>query len=116
VLYNLNVQAFALLADEKRQVILDALTEGELNVTELTRRCAISQPAVSRHLHVLREGGFVRSRVAGQQRLYRLHPDGFRRLEGWLERYRAYWTGKLDSLDAYLDAHPDIPEPRATTE
>jgi DNA-binding transcriptional ArsR family regulator len=107
------MQAFAVLADEKRQTILEMLAEGERNVGELTRRCAISQPAVSRHLHLLREGGFVRSRVAGQQRLYRLHPEGFQQVERWLDGYRAFWTARLDALDAHLDAHPAPPGTRS---
>lgn len=101
------MHTFTALADDTRRLLLDALAEREQGVAELTRRCGISQPAVSRHLRVLRESGFVRSRIAGQQRIYQLQPDGFRQFAGWLDRYRAFWEPRLDQLDAFLDEYPE---------
>jgi DNA-binding transcriptional ArsR family regulator len=101
------MHVFAALADETRRDLLAAIAEREQTVGELTRRCGITQPAVSRHLRVLRECGFVRARVAGQQRIYQLHPDGFRQLAGWLDRYRTFWEDRLDRFEAFLAAQPE---------
>lgn len=101
------MHVFAALADDTRRELLGALAEREQTVGDLTRLCGISQPAVSRHLRVLRECGFVRSRVAGQQRIYELRADGFHQLAGWLERYRAFWEDRLDRFEAFLAEHPE---------
>jgi DNA-binding transcriptional ArsR family regulator len=64
---------------------------------------ALSQPAVSKHLRVLREAGLVEVRGDGQRRLYRLRDEPLRELDAWLLPYRARWTGRLDALEAHLD-------------
>ena len=66
-------------------------------------RLAMNQPAVSKHLRVLREAGLVRVRVDEQRRLYRLTPDPLRELDRWLAPYRAAWDSGLDKLERHLD-------------
>jgi DNA-binding transcriptional ArsR family regulator len=63
----------------------------------------LSQPAVSKHLRVLREAGVVSVRVRAQRRIYRLEPGPFRELDAWLAPYRALWTHHLAALERHLD-------------
>jgi DNA-binding transcriptional ArsR family regulator len=97
------VDVLTVIAEPSRRRILDALRVRECNVGELVQRLAMSQPAVSKHLKVLREAGVVSSRIAAQQRIYRLEPAAFRALEAWLTPYRALWTTSLDALERHLD-------------
>ena len=73
-------------------------------MNELVEALAVSQPAVSKHLRVLREAGFVSSRTAAQQRIYRLELSPLRALDEWLEPYRRMWTRHLDALERHLDS------------
>ena len=95
--------AFAVLAEPNRRRILDLLRERERPVGELVDALAVSQPAVSKHLRVLREAGVVEARVEAQRRLYRVRAEGLREVDAWLEPYRALWAGSLDALERHLD-------------
>ena len=99
--------AFDVLAEPHRRRILDLLLEDEQPVGELVRALAASQPAVSKHLRVLREAGLVEVRVDAQRRLYRLRPDPLREVDEWLEPYRLLWESRLDRLAEHLDAMED---------
>ena len=94
---------FAVLADENRRRILDLLRERERPVGELVTALGVSQPAVSKHLKVLRDAGVVEARIDAQRRLYRLRPDPLREIDDWLTPYRAAWRDRLDALEAHLD-------------
>ena len=102
-------EMFAVLADPTRRRILDLLAEQERSVGELVAAFPISQPAVSRHLRVLREAGLVRLRGAGQRHIYRLDAAPLAALDDWLARYRHFWSGRLDDLDRLLLARPERP-------
>jgi len=95
--------AFEVLAEPNRRRILDLLRVGELPVGDLVAGLAVSQPAVSKHLRVLREAGLVEARVDAQRRLYRLRPHTLREIDEWLAPYRELWSGSLDRLDHHLD-------------
>src|SRR5262249_15460297 len=97
------VQAFAVLADPTRRRILDRLRADDHSVGALVDALAVSQPAVSKHLKVLRDAGFVTSRVAAQQRIYGLAPAPFEELAEWLEPYQRRWEHHLDALERHLD-------------
>jgi DNA-binding transcriptional ArsR family regulator len=97
------VDAFTALAEPTRRRILDRLRLGEHSVGDLVGTLDISQPAVSKHLKVLREAGFVSSRIAAQQRIYRIEAAPFGELDRWLEPYRLLWTRHLDKLEQHLD-------------
>ncbi|HET8618817.1 MAG TPA: metalloregulator ArsR/SmtB family transcription factor [Acidimicrobiales bacterium] len=101
------MQVFSALGVDRRREIVEALAEGELNVTELSERFGMPQPAMSRHLRILREHGLVLSQVRGQQRIYRIDPRGFIELDSWLDRYRTSWAGRIDTSNRFLDAEPD---------
>jgi DNA-binding transcriptional ArsR family regulator len=97
------VDAFAAIADPTRRAILDLLARGELPAGDLVAAFPdLTQPAVSRHLRVLREADLVSVRPAGQQRLYSLRPETLREIEDWIARYRAFWPAKLDALGRHL--------------
>jgi DNA-binding transcriptional ArsR family regulator len=82
---------FEVLAEPHRRQLLGLLRARERSVGELVRELAISQPAVSRHLRVLREAGFAEAEVDAQRRIYRLRHEPLRELEEWLAPYRATW-------------------------
>jgi DNA-binding transcriptional ArsR family regulator len=91
------------LAQPSRRQILDLLREGERPVGELVERLDMSQPAVSKHLRVLREVGLVDVRSQAQRRLYRVRPEPLAELDAWLAPYRRLWTRSLDALERHLD-------------
>ncbi|HEU4349006.1 MAG TPA: metalloregulator ArsR/SmtB family transcription factor [Actinoplanes sp.] len=98
------VDALTVLAEPTRRRIADALRRSEASVGDLVAALDMSQPAVSKHLRVLRDAGVVSSRTAAQQRIYRLEPGPFRELDAWLAPYRRLWTEHLDRLERHLDA------------
>jgi DNA-binding transcriptional ArsR family regulator len=99
--------AFALLAEPNRRRILDLLRDHERPVGDLVERLAVSQPAVSKHLRIMREAGLVAVRADAQRRLYRVRPEPLRELDAWLEPYRHLWAARLDDLERHLDAMPE---------
>lgn len=95
---------FEVLAEPNRRRILDLLRESERPVGDLVAALDVSQPAVSKHLRVLREAGLVEARVDAQRRLYRVRPEPLRSIEEWLAPYRRMWESRLDDLERHLDA------------
>jgi DNA-binding transcriptional ArsR family regulator len=103
------VDVFEAVAEPHRRDLIDLLASGERAVGTLVADVPrLTQPAVSRHLRVLREAGLVTVRVDGQRRLYALRPEGFAELDAWVERLRRHGQRHLDALERHLDA-------RATT-
>ena len=94
---------FEVLADPRRREILDLLRTGERPVGELVDELSLSQPAVSKHLKVLRDAGLVEVRREAQRRWYRLSPGPLAEIDTWLEPYRDLWRTRLDALEAHLD-------------
>ena len=95
--------AIEVLAEPSRRRILDALRAGEQPVHALVEHVELSQPAVSKHLRVLREAGLVSVRPDGQRRLYRVRTEPLMELDEWLEPYRDLWNASLDKLEEHLD-------------
>jgi DNA-binding transcriptional ArsR family regulator len=95
--------ALQVLAEPRRLEILDVLRGGERPVGELVARLGVSQPAVSKHLRVLRDAGLVEARADAQRRLYRIRPEPLAELDEWLASYRELWTTHLDRLEDHLD-------------
>jgi DNA-binding transcriptional ArsR family regulator len=100
----MSVDTLAVLAEPTRRRITDVLRRSESSVGELVAALQMSQPAVSKHLRVLRDAGVVSVRTAAQQRIYRLEPGPFRELDAWLAPYRRLWAHHLDKLERHLDA------------
>ena len=103
------IAALAALAEPHRQQILDLLLEGPRPAGDLVAALPISQPAVSKHLRVLREAGLVDVQVDAQRRVYSIRPDPLRAVDEWLAPYRRLWAERLDALERRLD-QTDRPE------
>src|SRR4051795_4470939 len=96
--------AFDVLAEPLRREILDLLRTGEWPVGELVEHLGMSQPAVSKHLRVLRDAGLVEVRQDAQRRLYRLRPGPLAEIDAWLAPYRRFLHERFDALERHLDA------------
>jgi DNA-binding transcriptional ArsR family regulator len=104
------METLAVLAEPTRRRIVEVLRLGERGVSELVAELGMSQPAVSKHLRVLREAGLVTAQTRAQQRVYRLEPGPFRELDAWLAPYRRLWTHHLAELERHLDRQLDHKE------
>lgn len=93
---------FRALADPTRRAVLERLMAAELNVTELTAGFAVSQPAISQHLAVLRQAGLVAERREGRRAFYRADTSGLQPLIDWVDRYRQFWPARIDRLKNLL--------------
>ena len=95
---------FRTLGDPTRRALFERLARGggKLNVRALTERAGVSQPAVSKHLGVLRRAGLVEAHPAGRETLYRARPQGLAPLLGWMELYAAFWEARFDALEDVL--------------
>ncbi|MFC9690892.1 ArsR/SmtB family transcription factor [Kribbella sp. NPDC056951] len=98
---------FAVLAEPRRQQILELLRQRPRLVGELTDELGLSQPGVSKHLRVLREAGLVGVRHDAQRRWYELRLEPLRELDTWLHPYRVLWNRALDDLEEHLDTMPE---------
>jgi DNA-binding transcriptional ArsR family regulator len=94
---------FEVIAEPNRRAILGLLVSSEQSVGDIERQLHMSQPAVSKHLRVLRDAGFVESTVDAQRRLYRLKPDRLQELDAWLAQFRRFWSAHIDALERHLD-------------
>ena len=83
--------------------MLDLLVKRERSVGELVSAFPdISQPAVSKHLRILKDAGLVDMRVQAQQRIYALQPKGLAELDAWIAKYKVFWSDRLDALEQHL--------------
>lgn len=101
--------SFAIIAEPNRRAILSLLLSSERSVGEIEQELDLSQPAVSKHLRVLREAGFVESRIEAQRRLYRLRPEPLMEIDEWLVPFRRFWSKHVDALERHLDRMEKAP-------
>jgi DNA-binding transcriptional ArsR family regulator len=94
---------FEIIAEPNRRAILTLLVASQHSVGEIERELRMPQPAVSKHLRVLRDAGFVESTVDAQRRLYRLKPQPLQEIDAWLEPFRRFWSAHVDALERHLD-------------
>jgi DNA-binding transcriptional ArsR family regulator len=94
---------FAVIAEPNRRAILSLLAASERSVGDIEAELRMPQPSVSKHLRVLREAGFVESRVDAQRRLYRIRPEPLQEVDEWLAPFRHFWSAHLDALERHLD-------------
>jgi DNA-binding transcriptional ArsR family regulator len=97
------VESFEIISEPNRRAILSLLVSSQQSVGEIERQLGMSQPAVSKHLRVLRDAGFVESTVDAQRRLYRLRPERLQEVDDWLAPFRQFWSGHIDALERHLD-------------
>jgi DNA-binding transcriptional ArsR family regulator len=122
------VHAFDVLGDPVRRRILELLADGEMTSGAvcgvIREEFGISQPAVSQHLKVLRENGFATVRAEGTRRLYAVRIAPLQDVDGWLDRFRRFWTPHLAALATEVargtrerrPRRPDDPPPPNATE
>jgi DNA-binding transcriptional ArsR family regulator len=97
-------ELFSTLADPTRRALFERLSrEGELTVRVLTEHSGVSQPAVSKHLGVLKHAGLVRDRRDGRQTHYSARPQGLAPLIDWMSLYGAFWGDRFDRLESLLN-------------
>ena len=94
---------FAIIAEPSRRAILSLLASCERSVGDIEEKLKLTQPSVSKHLRVLREAGFVESRVDAQRRLYRINPEPLMEIDAWLAPFRRFWSAHVDALERHLD-------------
>ncbi len=97
------MESFEIIAEPNRRAILSLLVSSQQSVGEIERQLRMPQPAVSKHLRVLREAGFVESTVDAQRRLYRLKPESLQEVDAWLAQFRRLWSAHVDALERHLD-------------
>ena len=100
---------FAIIAEPNRRAILSLLATSERSVGNIEEQLQLSQPSVSKHLRVLREAGFVESRVDAQRRLYRIRPEPLMEVDAWLAPFRRFWSVHVDALERHLDRMNQVP-------
>ena len=96
-------RTFGALADETRRAILGRLAHGDATVGELARPFRVSRPAISKHLRVLERAGLVQRGREGRISRCVLDAGGMREAAEWVDRYRAFWEGRLDALSRYVE-------------
>lgn len=103
---------FAALADPTRRRVVELLRQAPRRASELANDVAMSRPALSRHLRVLRASGLVEAETLADDargRVYRLRPDRFTALQAWLDQVQAYWAEQLGSFAEHIDRRQDRP-------
>jgi len=97
------LDAFQVVADPSRRQILYLLSKDSLTINSLAENFDMSRPAVSKHVKVLYNAGFISIEDVGRERRCALKQDGFKDLEKWLEYFDAFWGGKLNKLGSLLN-------------
>ncbi len=101
---------FAIIAEPNRRAILSLLVSSERSVGEIEHQLRMPQTSVSKHLRVLREAGFVQSRVEAQRRVYRIRPEPLMEVDAWLTPFRRFWMAHVDALERHLDRMEQAPK------
>ena len=101
---------FEILVEPNRRRILELLRGGDRPVGEIVSALGLSQPAVSKHLRVLKQAGLVDVYPDAQRRIYQLRPEPLSELDAWLAPYRELWSQRLDALERHLGTMPDLPD------
>jgi DNA-binding transcriptional ArsR family regulator len=103
---------FNIIAEPNRRAILSLLVSSEQSVGEIERQLRMPQPAVSKHLRVLRDAGFVEATVDAQRRVYRLRPEPLQEIDEWLAPFRRFWSAHVDALERHLDRMDEAARPK----
>ncbi len=99
------MDVFEAVAEPTRRAVLGLLAGHERSAGELVAAFpALTQPAVSRHLRILRESQLVDVRADGTRRVYSLRPAALVELDRWLDTYRHFWEARLDDLESHLES------------
>src|SRR5437763_15293539 len=107
--------SFTIVAEPNRRAILGLLLSSERSVGEIEQELRMPQPSVSKHLRVLREAGFVESRVDAQRRVYRIRPEPLMEVDAWLAPFRRFWSAHVSALERHLDRMEQLPPKKGRT-
>lgn len=103
------MDVFEAVAEPTRRAVLNLLAQRERSAGELVAAFpALTQPAVSRHLRILRESQLVDVRAEGARRVYSLKPAALAELDSWLDTYRQFWDERLRHLERHLDSRHEV--------
>jgi DNA-binding transcriptional ArsR family regulator len=102
VVDNLTV-TFTALSDPTRRAIIDRLLNGSASVNDLAEPFQVSQQAISKHLAYLERANLIKKHKDGRNHICALNAEPFREIDGWVNKYRDFWDGAIDRLDAFLD-------------
>ena len=91
------------IADPSRREILHLLSKEKRTINALAENFEMSRPAVSKHIKILTNAGFIRIDDIGRERFCYLKPDGFDALQNWINYYKQFWSGKLSALENFLN-------------
>jgi DNA-binding transcriptional ArsR family regulator len=94
---------FHAIAHPARRTILVLLMSGEKRASELAEPFGVSFSAVSQHLRILKDASLVSERREGRNRIYHLRSDPLKEVWAWADEFRAFWSARLDALEAHLD-------------
>lgn len=97
------LDVFQVIADPSRRQMLKMLSEQSLPINALAGHFDMSRPAVSKHVKILQNAGFINITDAGRERHCMLKQDGFKALQQWLEYYDNFWHNKLRNLETLMD-------------
>ena len=103
---------FGIIAEPNRRAILSLLAHSERSFGEIDEKLRMPQPSVSKHLRVLRDAGFVESRVDAQRRVYRIKPEPLKDVDEWIAPFRHFWSKHVDALERHLDRTDKKPPKR----
>jgi DNA-binding transcriptional ArsR family regulator len=98
-----NLDAFQVIADPSRRQILHLLTKDSYNINSLSENFNMSRPAVSKHIKVLQEAGFITIQVNGRERYCTLSKEGFTEIRNWMDYFDNFWNSKLRNLETLLN-------------
>lgn len=114
-LHNMNSMrrdVFQAIADPTRRDIIGLLAGKSLNLNAVAENFDISRPAISKHMKILEECGLVIIRQQGRERYCEANLQSLNAVSEWIEKYRRFWTSKLDALEKFLEQEPQIPPKR----
>ena len=94
---------FHAIADPTRRQILGLIADESLTLNGVAKKFKISRPAVSKHVKILKECGLIKIRQEGRERYCEPKLDKLKEVSSWVEKYRIFWTEKLDRLEKFLE-------------
>ncbi len=100
------VDVFHAISDPTRRELLDLVAQREQPVKTLAQAFAMSRPAISQHLRILKQAGLVVERRVGREHLYRLQADPLQEVNDWVQHYEHFWRERLELLGEHLDTMP----------
>ncbi|MEP7145794.1 MAG: metalloregulator ArsR/SmtB family transcription factor [bacterium] len=94
---------FQAIADPTRREIINMISQKSLNLNSVAEKFSISRPAISKHIKILSECGLIVIKQQGRERICEAKLDNLNEVSEWIEQYRVFWTGKLNSLEKFLN-------------